>query len=273
MLTSDLSVSAVADKIGYGFTILVDVFNTAKDFWGVFATYSQIAHNYAEFVKYVDLLKYISNNYNYPDYVRDVAVQLYETFANTDNPDWQRLNTAVLDSLTHELTADAFVLGFDVIVGAAALTNPATAVAYAIYQFVKALADLAGFDDRAQAIVQSHIFYAIADGSSTLLNDVINFTGSNYFEYEQESESIYIKYAVQLLQARIIGINNMKNYLLSGRFVAWFDKTFGWHIDNNDVKTRYNNAINLVYDIANYFGWTLSDQMPEKESGSDGGSW
>lgn len=56
ILTSDLSVAETARKIGYGFTIVVDVFNTAKDFWGVFATYSQVADNYAEFVKYVDLL-------------------------------------------------------------------------------------------------------------------------------------------------------------------------------------------------------------------------
>lgn len=194
--------------------------------------------------------------------MREAAVGLYETFADTDNPNWQRLNKAVLDSLTNELTVDAFTLAFDVIVGAAALTNPVTAVAYGVYQVVRALANLAGFDNKAQAIVKSHVFYAIANGSSKLLNDVIQFTGSNYFEYEEESEEIYTKYAVLLCQARILGLETVKDFLVNGTFLDWLINIFGWSI-NDGTKQIYDNAINLVKNTAVYFDWSLPKKIEE----------
>ena len=131
-----------------------------------------------------------------------------------------------------------------------------------VYDVAVLAIDVTGVTALAKGMVEVEIYYSIADGSITLFNNGTKMV-AGYFESIKEitDSGEAGKYAVQLAQARIVGLNSVKKLALGAKLVGWIaNKIIGR--SDEDIKNEYNTAINNVYDIAKKCGMVLSENLP-----------
>ena len=138
---------------------------------------------------------------------------------------------------------------------------------------IEAGAKFLGFEGKAELIVKSHIYYAIADGCSNLIGRIINYAGDNldYYELLPENLKNFENYAVQLAQGRIVGMDNILGYILDGSLAGLIDRGSSlWDIFNgqdqakkDEYKRDFKQKINLVYSFADILELALSGKLPK----------
>ena len=131
-----------------------------------------------------------------------------------------------------------------------------------VYNAANVALSLAGTAQLAKGMVEAEIYYSLADGSRTLFSNGINMV-AGYFESTKEITDTGEagKYAVQLAQARIVGLNSVKNLALGAKAVGWIARQLTGRSDEA-IRTEYNTAISNVYNIAKKCGMILSENLP-----------
>ena len=91
---------------------------------------------------------------------------------------------------------------------------------------------------------------------------------AGYFESIKESTDSGEagKYAVQLAQARIVGLDSVRSLVQSGKAVEWIARLIAQAFTNRTdevIREEYKTAIQTVYNIAAKCGMSLSDNLPK----------
>lgn len=244
--------------IGLGFTVVMDIVGTAGDVLDVLSTYGKIEANYAEYKKYMELLIYIENNDEAPDYLRNGAQAITIMFDSAGDPDWDKFDREVKLAAGKEIAVGVLTIAIDVL----SYAFPVVKLGNTVYKAAKAAFTIAGVTQRAKTIVEAQAYYRITDGSREKLDEKITIR-NGYFEYDDQDEETVLKYAVQLAQGRIVGLDSVMGYLSTGRIASFFDRGwFGNHKSKEDIINEYHAAIKEVYEVAKKSNLMLSSNLP-----------
>lgn len=250
--------SKYGNAITAGFSIVLDVADGAAQCLSVAKTYGQIEANYAEYQKYLDLLKHIENNNTFPDYVRDGAAEISGMFNLTGEPDWDEFNARVTAAQKREINEAVFKSIIDV----TGVFFPVVTQIKFVYDVAVMAIDVTGVTALAKGMVEAEIYYSIADGSITLFNKGTKMVAGYFESIKENTDSGEAgKYAVQLAQARIIGLNSVKNLALGAKLIGWIANKIIGRSDES-IRNEYNTAINNVYNIAKKCGMVISENLP-----------
>lgn len=243
------------------FSVALNALDTTAECLSVASTYGKIEANYAEYQKYLDLLRYIEKNHDFPDYVRDGAGEIAGMFDSKGEPDWDEFTNKVTAAQLREVNAGVFNSITDI----AGMFFPVIAQLKFVYNAANGAASLVGTAQLAKGMVEAEIYYSIADGSRSLFNNGIKMV-AGYFESIKEANDSGEagKYAVQLAQARIIGLNSVKNLALGAKAVGWIARHITGRSDDA-IRNEYNTAINNVYNIIKKCGMVVSENLPTAE--------
>ena len=237
-------------------TVVLGVADAASQYFEVAETYGKIAANCYEYQKYLDLLRRIEQNESLNTYVRDAAAEVAGMFNDTGDPDWDefqnRLNAA--QGRAVGLSVFKSIINFGI---------TQAGKAYPIISLAKLLYDISlsflGINDSSKARINVQSYFSIAYESRNLFYSAVNFAGS-YWESKSEGDGAS-KYAVQLAQSRIVGVNTMKDYLLNGKLTSGLMELLHGK-SSAEVKEEYEGAIQKIYDIAKKCKLKLSEKLP-----------
>ncbi|MBQ7216115.1 MAG: VWA domain-containing protein [Synergistaceae bacterium] len=241
--------------IGMMFTVLFDAADTAVNTLEVVETYGKIETNYAEYQKYLDILRYIAGNESLPDYLRDGAEDIAGMFSAGGDPVWEEFDSRVRKAAAGEIAAGAFKMVLDVGMGLLSIEFPILSLTNTV---VSAAGSIVGLNARAKTIIESEAYYRITEGSVRSLRPMLSFRG-NVFEFKSEHNEAVIKYAVQVCQSRIVGLKRVLDYLLDGGIAGFFDRG---GVTKELKESMYKSRIQQVYDAAKNCMLKLSDALP-----------
>lgn len=247
-----------ANVVGTVFTVVTDLTTTASDILKVYQTYGKIEANYAEFVKYIDILYYIACDADSPQYLRDAANNLASRMRN-GSPDWDSFNDRCKFFAVQEGVMGGINLFLDVALSIVGKIHPAVAIGATI---AKVVWKFSGVEQKHEAIIKAQTYYGITKFSKSLLGRAA------YGAYidEENSEFHYTdKYAVQLVHGRIVGLNSMMEYLLEWNIASLFDRGGLLIFEADKIKEEYTAKIKEVYETAKNAFLELSDKLPMYE--------
>ena len=241
--------------IGMMFTVLFDAADTAVNTLEVVETYGKIETNYAEYQKYLDILRYIAGNDALPDYLRYGAEDIAGMFSAGGEPVWEEFDRRVKRAAAGEIAAGAFKMVFDVGMGLLSIEFPIIGLTNTV---VSSAGSVVGLNARAKTIIESEAYYRITEGSVRSLRPMLSFSG-NVFEFKSEHNEAVIKYAVQVAQSRIVGLKRVLDYLLDGGIAGFFDRG---GVSKSQTESDYKTKIQSVYGTAKECVLKLSDALP-----------
>lgn len=135
-----------------------------------------------------------------------------------------------------------------------------------MYDGIGVAGDFLGVAALAETMVDAEIYYSITRWSATLFSRGTKMVMGYFESIEDASRSGEAgKYAVQLAQSRIIGLNAVKELLLKAQFVEWVNRLIQQAVNNRseaDIRNEYEKAIKIVYEIAKKCGMRLSGHLP-----------
>ena len=245
--------------IGSMFTIVFDAADTAVNTLEVVETYGKIETNYAEYQKYLDVLRRIQADESLPDYLKDGAGEIADMFTTEGTPIWEEFDRRVRRAVAGEITAGVmktiFDVGTDLLILGLSAEFPILAHTKTV---VKAAGSFAGLNARARTIIEGEAYYRITEGCAATLRPMLNFKG-DLFEFSDENKEAVIKYAVQIAQSRIVGLKRTLDYLLDGGVAAFFDRGGD---SKKQTEADYKSKIQKVYDVAKNCMLDLSEALP-----------
>ncbi len=118
--------------------------------------------------------------------------------------------------------------------------------------------------------MKAHIYYAVANGSSNLLGQFIKYAGDNdeYIEFPVDRKEDYYKYAVQIAQGRILGLETILDYIVDGSLAGMWDRgSHFWDLfSGNDAakKEAYRNSFQQAIDLVKKLAVILRLNLPQK---------
>ncbi|MBR1657694.1 MAG: VWA domain-containing protein [Synergistaceae bacterium] len=243
-------------------TVGLTAANTVAECLSVSNTYGKIAANYAEYQKYLDLLRHIENNASFPDYVRNGAREIAEMFDAGGEPDWDKFDSKVKAAINKQINAGVFQAIIDV----TGIFFPVVKQVNFVYNAAKTSIELTGVALQARTMIEAEIYYSIADGSRTLFNKGVTMVAGYFESIKETTDSGEAgKYAVQLAQARIVGLDSVRSLVQSGKLVEWVGRLIAQAFTGRTdevIKREYETAIQTVYDVAEKCGMNLSDKLP-----------
>lgn len=244
------------DGIGGALQVVVTAAEIASSYYEVAATYGQIAANCYEYQKYLALLRQIENDERFSSYVRAGAAEVAGMFNNSGDPDWEefekKLKAAKLKAVTLTVFKGVLQFGIDQV----EKTNLVLLLADVVYNF---FFSHGGIQEGYDTLLNAQIYYAITDASRNLFSEAVELV-NGYLQSKIEGDSA-TKYAVQIAQSRIAGVETVKKYLLNGKLVS---KLIGWVVNKSedDIKKEYEQAIKTIHSIAEKCRLGLSDNLP-----------
>ena len=177
-------------------------------------------------------------------------------FDASEEHNWEvfqnKLKAAQKKSATLTVLKDIVDFGTDKIEEAC----PVLLIADIVY---KLFMSWSGANDGYDTIAEAQIYYAITDASRNIFAGTVDLV-NGYLESKIEG-NIANKYAVQLAQSRIVGVDLVKEYLLNGKLASWI---IGLIVNKSQdyIRQEYEEAISNVYDIARKNILELSDKLP-----------
>ena len=250
-------------EIGLTVTIVVDTINTVADVLNVVATYGTIYANYSEFQKYFEVLDFIENNLALPKHVRDGAgkltVLIKDTYSN--DPDWLTFISEAANLTSNKITQNAFKIASDVLL---TLGPTPVKLVMATFKLLELFNSLLGISSRAETLVAAQAYYALTSGSRVMM-DSLGLLNNGHVDLQNgNSQEEYEKYAVQLAQSRIVGLNKIMKYLSDGSPASYSD--LGGLLNKKrtpeEIEEEYENAIAEIYKVIKKWTLTVSDQLP-----------
>ena len=248
------------------FTLVTDAVVMAKDVVNVMATYGKVWANVAAYQEYIDLLRYIEEASNAPEYVKNGAHGITVLFNDANDPDWGKFTEEVAKASLTKIAWGVAQMAIDV----ASNAFPLVKLVNTTYNLAKSTFSILGVTERAKTIVEAQIYYSITNGSSHMLDKLGNFE-SIYFSVTNSAEKEEAtKYLVQLAQSRIVGLNTVMGYITDGGPAGWVDRgsppwPFGIDEDNQkkeQITRAYETAIEEVYKAVKNWKLTISDKLP-----------
>ncbi|MBR0076687.1 MAG: VWA domain-containing protein [Synergistaceae bacterium] len=223
-------------------------------YYEVSATYGQIAANCYEYQRYLALLRRIEQDDQLDTYVREAAGEIAGMFNNSGDPDWNEFQKR-LDAARGKAIALSALKGIiNFAIGQVSKAHPLVGFLNFLFQLPFSVG---GINDATQTRINAQVYFAIVYTGRILFNELVNL-------YLDE-ESPGMKYAVQIAQSRIVGLDNMKRFLLNGK---WWNANGLFNLVHNENKsteeitTEFDKAIKSVYEIAKKCKMQLSNQLP-----------
>ena len=247
----------VGQVAGLAFTVVMDTVETVRDVIEVIGTYKQIEANYAEYKKYLDLLRYIEAR-SPVGYVREAAQKITEVFNEAGDPDWDAFDAKVRAASGEKILVGTLKTLLDVGTDAAGLAFPVIGLGKTVYNVVFALLEVLGVNERNDTIIAARVYHSITDGSRVKLANAVTFT-NGYFESSDESKEDLIKYAIQLVQGRVVGLGSVMKYITGGSPAAGVDRG---PLGKEQIEAGYQVTIKRVYDVVKEYGLAISDRLP-----------
>lgn len=257
------SKSTIGETVSVGLTAVLDVVETASDVLAIQESYGKIRANYTEYQKYLDMLKGIESNDNAPDYLRDGAQGITILFASTGDPDWDKFDSELKKATGKAIGVGVLKTIVDVGTDIAGYAFPVVKLAKTVYKAAKATFTLIGVNLRAKTIVEVQAYYQISQSSQALFEGYVTFIGQDYYEPVPGEEAEAEKYAIQVIQSRIVGVNSALDYFSAGRAAGWVDR--GGFFDRktkDEVKNEYTAVIKQLYAIAKSCSLMLPSNLP-----------
>ncbi|MBQ7593501.1 MAG: VWA domain-containing protein [Synergistaceae bacterium] len=259
-------------------TVAFEALNTWAECTEITATYGKIEANYAAYQKYLELLRTIEKDNKYPDYVRNGAAEISGMFKAGGDPDWDEFDSRLNAAIGWEVAKGTFTTIINL-----ARAVPIVGQVMLINDMAKLGINILGLADLANTMVKAEIYYSIADGSRTLFNKTTRMI-NGYFEsindiYSGEEAG---KYALQLAQSRIVGLDAVKEFLIHGKILGWVNRFINLLFNDRTkeaIENEYIAAINDLYEVAKKCELKLSDNLPyyneyvNGNSGGGGRSW
>lgn len=245
---------AHATGISVAMTLVLDAVDTAVQLLEISRCYGQIQANYAEYNKNLAVLGCIVQNQDLSDYARNAANDLFRIF-QSGTPNWNEFEKQIADARMKQVQASTFKLGVDLIMLGVSSAFPVVGLVKGVLDYLKS-EFLDGYTD---ALFAAQVYYGLVAGSSQVLNDLTTFLASPYFEFEATNLSDVKNYIRTLAQARIIGLNDVANYIINGNTFKKIWNLFGGY---EDVKEEYRQAIGKVYEFVRSCPVEISDKLP-----------
>lgn len=251
--------------LGVSITVAVNVLDTTAEVLSIANTYGKIEANYAEYYKFHDLLKSIENDPTFPDYVRNGAGEVALSFDQNGEPDWNEFDKRVRAAQGKEIALGTLKTAVSV----AATFFPVVAQVKFVYDGIKAAWSLTGAADMGKTMVAAEVYYSIASWSRAFFLDGTTIKAGYYESVKDSYETDEAgKYAVQLAQARIVGLEAVKGLVTHGKISGAIYRIIEQLLNGKskkDFEREYNNAIDSVYTIAKKCGMRLSENLPRYE--------
>ncbi|MBR0078990.1 MAG: VWA domain-containing protein [Synergistaceae bacterium] len=240
--------------ISVGMTLVLDAVDTAVQLLEISRCYGQIQANFAEYNKNLAVLGYIVQNQDLSDYARNAANDLFRIF-QSGTPNWNEFEKQIADARMKQVQASTFKLGVDLIMLGVSSACPVVGLVKGVLDYLKS-EFLDGYTD---ALFAAQVYYGLVAGSSQVLNGLTTFLSSPYFEFEAANLSDVKNYIRTLAQSRIIGLNDVANYIVNGNTFKKIWNLFGGY---EDVKEEYRQAIGKVYEFVRSCPVEISDKLP-----------
>ncbi|MBQ4402662.1 MAG: hypothetical protein II832_10900, partial [Synergistaceae bacterium] len=262
---SEFSESNIGTAIGGALEIALDVANAQKEIDEVYALYGQIEENYAEYLKYISLLRHIQRTSEL-DYVRKGAEEIAAMFNEKDNKvDWDEFDKRVKDAVDKTLPMSAFRIILHGAKAVATVQQPWLKYVWAVVDSGKALFEILDLTKRPKAIVEAQTYYAVLKSSRELMANSFTRKG-DWYEYKENGEQAG-KYFVQMAQARIVGMNSVMEYLLSFKLEEEIVKFIGLKTDKEKISRDFKSTIQAVYLLMKIYAEDYTDDVFELSDG------
>ena len=238
--------------ISVGVTVALDLVDTSVKMFEIAHSYGQIQANYAEYYKNLGILKYIASNYSLSEYTREAANDLYQIFT-TNNPDWEEFDRQIKAAYSKQIVASSFKMAVDVAIAVAG--GPVVNAVKAVLDFLKSQF----FDGYADVLFAAQVYNGLVAGSSENLKSLVKIN-SPYFSFDSANLSGVTSYARTLAQARIVGLHEVSEYIVSGNM---FKKLWDFFGGFKEEKQTYQDAINRVYKFIDSCSFDVSPSLPK----------
>ncbi|MBQ3446418.1 MAG: VWA domain-containing protein, partial [Synergistaceae bacterium] len=244
-------------------TVLFNAADATAECFAIADTYGKIEANYAQYQKYLDLLRRIEGDTKFTDVTRDGAAEIADMFDASGEPNWASFDQKVKAAQGKKIA----VATVKSIIGVAGIFFPVIHQVELVNSLVETSVGLLGLADLARTMITAEVYYSITDGSRALFNQRTTMLSNGYIEsandvYSAEEAG---KYALQLAQSRITGVNAVLDFLKGGKLIGWLNRLIDWLFydrSEEDITNEYKAAIKDVYDIARKCGMHLSDELP-----------
>ena len=244
-------------------TLLIDGLNTVADALNVVATYGTIYANYSELVNYFEVLNFMENDLALPKHVRDGASKLTALLKDkySTDPNWLQFVSEAANLMASKISQNALNIGADVLL---AFGPTPVKLVIASIKLLGFFNSLIGISERANTLIAAQTYYGLSYGSVVMM-DLLGFLNNGHVDfYENNTQEEYNKYAVQLAQSRIVGLNTIMKYLSDDSPASYSDRGGLRNTQRTpeEIKEEYEHAIAEIYKVIKNWGLSVSDQLP-----------
>ena len=250
-------------ELGLAFTMVIDTLNTVADVLNVVATYGTIYANYSELQKYFEVLDYMEHSSLLPGHVRDGAGKLTVLMKDkySNDPDWLNFVSEAANLMNSKVSQNALTMAADTLL----IFGPAPVkLVIASFKLWEFFTSILGISTRADTLIAAQTYYGLTRSSMVMADLLGSFKNGHFNLFDASTGEEFQKYAVQLAQGRIVGLNVIMNYLSDGSAASYSDRggLLNKQRTPEEIKEEYKHAISEVYKVIKHWNLKVSDQLP-----------